>query len=136
MTRRTIFSLERGSVSVIVTISLLVLVGVAALVIDIGHLAVTKNELQNAADAGALAGARCLYIDDGTAINEACNQTAIDAATANQCDNLPVEVSAGDVERGHWTFATKTFTPDNSTQPVAEKCQDIGYPKLPRDRLP
>ena len=121
MTRRTIFSLEgeQGSVAIIVTISLLLLVGVAALVIDIGHLAVTKNELQNAADAGALAGARCLYNDDGTAINVDCNQTAIDAATANRCDNLPVEVSAGDVERGHWAFATKTFTPNNSTQPVA-----------------
>ena len=49
---------EQGVTAVIVTILLIVFLGVAALAIDIGHLYVVRNELQNAADAGALAGAK------------------------------------------------------------------------------
>ena len=37
------------------------LLGFAALAIDVAYLLVVRNELQNAADAAALAGAPCLY---------------------------------------------------------------------------
>ena len=39
---------------------LTVFMALLALVLDIGHLAAVRGELQNAADAGALAGARAL----------------------------------------------------------------------------
>lgn len=52
---------QRGSVAVITAVSLVSLLGFAALAIDIGNLLVARNELQNAADAAALAGAPCLY---------------------------------------------------------------------------
>jgi hypothetical protein len=48
---------SRGGVLVLVTFLLVVLVGVTALAIDIGYLNTTRNELQNVADAAALAGA-------------------------------------------------------------------------------
>lgn len=38
----------------------LTLIGLSAVVIDVGHLVIARNELQNAADAAALAGANCL----------------------------------------------------------------------------
>jgi Flp pilus assembly protein TadG len=47
---------ERGAIAVIAVLMLTALVGMAALVVDIGRLYVVRSELQNAADAGALAG--------------------------------------------------------------------------------
>lgn len=55
---------QRGAVLVLVTLLVIALLGFAALAVDIGHMAVVKNELQNAADAGALAGAAQLYYRD------------------------------------------------------------------------
>ena len=106
-----------------VALLILVFTGFAAVAIDIGHLFVVRNELQNAADAGCLAGARFLYSDDGLVVNENSNQIAYQAAIANKSDKAPVDVhwTAGnmeDVERGHWSFSTGTFTPTELTQPV------------------
>lgn len=114
---------QRGVTIIIVALLILVFIGFAALAIDIGHLFVVRNELQNAADAGCLAGARFLYTDDGMAVNENANQIAYQAAIANKSDQSPVDVhwSGGngeDVERGHWCFADRTFTPNESTAPV------------------
>jgi Flp pilus assembly protein TadG len=119
----TLLSNQRGVTAIVVGLCLFSLVGFGALAVDIGHLCVAHNELQNAADAGALAGARFLYNDDGTAVNTGANQIARDAATANKSEQNPVEVNwtggnAGDAQRGHWSFATRTFTPNESTAPV------------------
>lgn len=54
---------ERGVVAIIVALSLAVLVGFAGIVLDLGHLFVNKTELQNAADACALAAANQLVCD-------------------------------------------------------------------------
>src|SRR5215510_3254036 len=54
------FREQDGAVAIIVAISVIVLLGIAAFVIDFGFAWVTTNQLQNAADAGALAGARAL----------------------------------------------------------------------------
>lgn len=113
---------QRGVTVIVVALLISVFIGVAALAIDIGHLFIVRNELQNAADAGCLAGARFLYYEDGTAINENANQIAHDAAIVNKSERNPVEVlwsggNGGDVERGHWSFATKTFIPNPSVQP-------------------
>ena len=55
---------QRGAVAIIVAICLTLLLGMVGLVLDLGHLYVAKTELQNAADAAALSGAKEL---DGTA---------------------------------------------------------------------
>jgi hypothetical protein len=111
---------RQGMISVVVALLIIIMIGAAALAIDIGHLSLVRNELQNAADAGCLAAARFLYDEDGT-VNEGVNQIAYEAAIANKSDKSPVEVhwsggNEGDVERGHWSFGTKTFTPNPSTQ--------------------
>lgn len=51
-------SRQHGAVAIIVAISLVVLIGILGFVLDLGHLYVTKTELQNAADAAALSGAK------------------------------------------------------------------------------
>jgi Flp pilus assembly protein TadG len=115
---------QKGVTAVIIALLLVVFMGMAALAIDLGHLYVVKNELQNAADAGALAGARVLYNNNGTSVNTGANQVAHDAAEANSSENVPVEVIwngnnlTDDAQRGHWQFSTSTFTPNNATAPV------------------
>ena len=60
-----LFKEQRGVIVIVVALLILVFVGAAALAIDVGHLFLVRNELQNSADAGCLAGARFLYGDDG-----------------------------------------------------------------------
>ncbi len=119
---------QRGAVGVIVGILIFTLVGfVGALAVDIGHLHVARNELQNAADAGALAGSRVLYNDEGASVNVGANQEAYDTATANKSEQTAVEVNwvsgnDGDVQRGHWSFGLagleRGFYPNASLAPV------------------
>ena len=119
---------QQGISAVIVAVCLVMLLGFIALAIDTSHLVVARNELQNAADAGALAGAAELYTDDGKSVNTNANQIGFDSAVANFSEQSPVEVNwtggnAGDVQRGHWSFGlgslTRGFTPNDSTAPVA-----------------
>ena len=115
---------DSGVTVIVIAIVLVLLISFAAFAIDIPHLYVIRNELQNAADAGALAGARVLYNADGTAINEDANRIGKEAAMQNTSEKQPVEVNwtsgnTGDVQRGHWSFTTGTFTPNDSLLPVS-----------------
>ncbi len=122
------FNNQQGAVVVLIAVCLVMLLGFIALSIDTSHLVVARNELQNAADAGALAGAAELYTDNGKSVNTNANQIGFDAAVANFSEQSPVEVNwaggnAGDVQRGHWSFGlgslSRGFTPNDSTAPVA-----------------
>ena len=119
---------QKGISAIIIAVCLVMLIGFIALSIDVSHLVVARNELQNAADSGALAGAAELYTDDGKSVDTDANQTGFDAAVANLSEQSPVEVNwtggnSGDVQRGHWSFGLGTlprgFTPNDSTAPVA-----------------
>jgi hypothetical protein len=127
---------RHGIVAVIIATLTIVFAGLAALAIDLSHLFVVRNELQNAADAGALAGARFLYDNNGTAVNAAANLTAYNAAIANRSEKVPVEVNwsggnNGDIQRGHWSLATRTFTPSDSLLPVS--LWDTSWEELDRN---
>jgi hypothetical protein len=60
---------ESGQVLVLVALGAVFLIGMVALVVDVGHGLVVRNELQNAADASALAGAGNLFINTPPAPN-------------------------------------------------------------------
>lgn len=118
---------QHGAVIVFAALLLMVLLGFTALAVDIGHLAVVRNELQNAADAGALAGAGELYFtstgspapptpeDDGH-LNPEANQAARTTAVKNSSVRIPVEVildgnaETSDVQIGHWSLKDRRFT--------------------------
>jgi Flp pilus assembly protein TadG len=123
ITAKRLINSEDGIGIVIVTVLLVVFVVLAALAIDVTHLYAVRNELQNAADAGALAGTQVLYNAAGTVINTGSNNVGKMIATSNKAENVAVEVAwtsgntGADVERGHWSFATRTFTPNDSTTP-------------------
>lgn len=63
---------QRGVVGIVMlTTTLLLLIAIAALSIDVSRVAAVRCQLQNAADAAALAGARKIDIDDGQALHDA-----------------------------------------------------------------
>ena len=57
---------QQGATAILIGVAFTVLLGFLALAIDMGYLWVAQNELQNAADAGSLAGARFLTNQDGS----------------------------------------------------------------------
>ena len=61
---------QQGTILVFTALALAMLFAFAALAIDTGVLLVSRNELQNAADAGALAGTRVLYVNNGANVND------------------------------------------------------------------
>ena len=60
---------EGGQVLVIVILAFVVILGFAALAIDVGYLAAVRSELQRSVDSGALAGAT--VFKDNTVLPEA-----------------------------------------------------------------
>lgn len=115
---------SRGAAAVMVAITMTVLLAMAAAALDIGHALVARNELQNAADAGALAGARALGIlyegmtpaamgtyqlsgSGAATITTAVQSTAV----LNKAAGVNVTVNAADVQIGLWSSATRTLTP-------------------------
>src|SRR5262245_33994803 len=136
---RKIVSEPKGAVAIMVAVSFVVLLGMAAFVIDFGYGWATTNELQNAADAGALAGARALgkfYCPEEAAPAEPCKdkadqdnttiaevETAIkdavkDVVNQNKAAYASILIDDGDIEIGTWDGGTKVFTL-NATPPDA-----------------
>jgi hypothetical protein len=77
---------ERGQAIVLMTLSLLVIMGMATLVLDVGSWYHTKRRLQGTADAAALAGAQLLPNDSSGAQSQAlayANKNGGDVAGAN-----------------------------------------------------
>jgi len=90
---------ERGFSMVFVAVGLAAFLAATTLAIDVGMFMTARAQAQNAADAGALAGAVALAFDDfdnRTASGPAV-QNAIQTASANQVMARAVSVTPGDV---------------------------------------
>lgn len=124
--KRTSLKDNRGVVIIVVTLCLVLLVGMAALAIDIGYVYATRTELQNVADAAALAGAR--YMGEeysklslsamGTHEFTKAEVAAVieDVANKNHAGNSSISIKADDIEIGLWD--------------PAKSEEDIWYPTL------
>ena len=97
---------QRGVVAVIVALVLMMIVGTAALAVDVGYLYVLRNKLQATADAAALAGAG--QLPDQTAARAAAQDYA--AKNMPAADHGTVLVAAG-VVLGNWENVNRIFTP-------------------------
>ena len=110
---------QKGVTIVVVAIVLVVLIGFAALAIDLGYLYIVRGELQNAADSGALAGAQVLYITVplGIQVNPGRESNGPRSGQRKlQLRNRCV----GEIDRARpLEFCTRTFTPNNSLLPVS-----------------
>jgi Flp pilus assembly protein TadG len=99
---------QSGALAVTGALFLVVLLAIAALAIDFGHMAWVQNELQKAAEAGALAGAQAL----GSSANPDWSQgqsTATYVVQQNSADAQPL--SDCQVQYGYWSLLTRTLQP-------------------------
>ncbi len=92
---------QRGAVSVLVAFMIPVLLGIAALVIDLAYVQIVRNELQNDADAAALAGAKQLRSTTSASPQWSVpEKAAFDAIALNAPDSK--KLSTGTVQSGYW----------------------------------
>lgn len=91
------FKSKDGAIAIIVAISIIVLLGFGAFAVDMGFVYMKKNELQNAADAAALAGAAAL-VSYGDNLGQVKN-VAMDYARRNfTVQNNPEDtIQIGDI---------------------------------------
>ena len=118
---------QRGASTVLIAISLFALIGFTALGIDIGYLFVVKNEMQNAADAAALAGASNLYKDNtpptpnwALAEEEAEKSIALNKAANTNLSDGTISSGYWDITREKSALQAKTITPTNNDYPAIE----------------
>jgi Flp pilus assembly protein TadG len=124
---------EKGIAAVYIALILFALVAFVGFAIDIGYMYVTKGQLQNASDAGALAGAsRLKYVGSGGAnpndlVQANARASAIEFADKNRAagtdvsienDNSNILGDDNDITVGHWngTSYSPGTTPVNAIQ--------------------
>ncbi len=107
---------EKGATAVYAAVILIMLLMFAALGVDVNYLYGVRNELHNAADAGALAGASVLFDNKCEVNTPAAIAEATRVASANKTGNQAVtEIT---VTTGHWSFASKKLIAPSATEPV------------------
>ena len=117
---------ERGAITPILAACLAMGLGLLAMSLDLGQVFMAKNELQNIADAAALAGAKKLIqAKDPNNPHQAavyCDEavsTAQAVAAENRSLGATMTVTGADVVMGRWDLTTGTFTRTGcSTDPM------------------
>jgi Flp pilus assembly protein TadG len=112
-----------GSAAALGAIFIAVIVGVAGLAVDIGHLVVVKSELQRAADAGAIAGARA-YASYQMGVVQLVNwdeaqNKAEEVLLGNTSDGQ--RLTSYTIEVGYWNLASKTL----QSKTITPTSQDV-----------
>ena len=110
-----------GVTAIVIAIVMAMLLGFTALAVDIGYVMTTRNELQNVADAAALAATRQLgAIYQGMSYaqqqNYVCDPATVlpiaqDVAGMNRAGGRNITINDTDVIIGQWDANTKTLTP-------------------------
>jgi len=117
---------QKGAVTVLVALLLPVLLGVGALAVDLAYLHVVRNELQNDADAAAMAGARKLYTQGASVLDwPVATTTASDAIRLNRAAGHAL--TQGQVTTGYWDTSQNakglqdtSMTPGPSDAPAVQ----------------
>jgi Flp pilus assembly protein TadG len=101
----TLIRRTEGSVAVITAIALVALLGMVSLAVDMGQLYTVRNELQNSADAAALAGAGSLIQDYGAgAVRDAAAATQAAMTVAQRQSELSGQPAVADGDRNDLTI--------------------------------
>ena len=96
---------RRGAAIVWVAIVLIVVFAFTAFTVDVGYLAITKGELQNAADASAIGSVAKLGDGEADVRLEAKR-----IAAANNAGEQSVTLSDADIQLGKYDLSSQTFT--------------------------
>jgi Flp pilus assembly protein TadG len=110
--QRPIVRERRGAILVWAGVLVLALVGFGAFAVDFGSFYVTAAELQTAADAAALAGARTLQTSANTGATRAgeVDTRAVAVANANQAWGSALAITADSVDLRFWDPVTRTVS--------------------------
>ena len=98
---------QDGAIGIVILLLLPILFGFAGLAVDMGHSYAVKSQLKNAADAGALSGARALvpYTGFPSTPNWIGGQNkAPQTVELNRADNN--QLTDSEVTYGYWSFTT------------------------------
>jgi hypothetical protein len=129
MNGKRILSRQQGAVAVLVALFLVVLLGFGALALDISRVFVVRNQLQNAADAAALAGAGALSGPGGATYTKPnwaeAKANALLAVKLNGADGSTLV--EGKVATGYWNVTgnpallqPSDITPGNFDKPAVQ----------------
>ncbi len=102
---------EDGNILILTALLIAVFVGILAFVLDLGHVHSVRYELQNAADACALRGARAFFPDAGPYENFSAQNAvaqARDTISRNLTDATPLK-DVTDVLVGLWDYQKASF---------------------------
>jgi uncharacterized membrane protein len=117
---------QKGAVSVLVALTLPLLLGVGALAVDLAYLHVVRNELQNDADAAALAGARKLYQQGASVLtwsvaeDSATNAIGLNRAAGHALSDGQVVTGYWDTSQGTVGMQLSPMTPSASDVPAVQ----------------
>jgi len=96
---------SEGTTAIFMGLALVMIVSVLSLAVDVGHLYTARNELQNVADAAALAGATVLIKDvGGVATRDCAAAKAAALAVAQKQANLQGQEAMADESRSDITI--------------------------------
>jgi len=129
---------ERGNVLAYTVLSALFLFLAVGLGVDLSHLYLTKTELQNTADAAALAGASALTLPDTPRITTAVDR-AVEVMNLNKYnfDNKNyVDVMSEAAQRGLVEFAVNLDGPYVSEATAAGNPDDIRFIRVQTPTVP
>lgn len=115
---------EKGAVALTAALCLTALLAAAGLVIDLGHYYVVRQQLKNAADAGALAGVRAIFPYDLKAaslpLDPRCSfaiDTGTTVAQSNHTDNN-LSPCVTNIQTGKWDWQRRELIPSCSSDPA------------------
>lgn len=117
------FAARRGAILVLAALCLIMVFAFVAFSVDIGYICFVDAQLQNAADAAALAGAQSL--PDGAVVSRTA---AIAVAASNLAASVPVQILTQDIELGSWdedeaAFSLLTGTLEVNANAVRVTCR-------------
>jgi Flp pilus assembly protein TadG len=108
---------QRGVALIYAVLLGMVLIGFLGIAVDSAYILSTKQQLQHAADAAALAGARQVKAELNP-LYPATRKSAMDIAASNDAASISVKLDPnvvnlgdGDIVVGVWDKDTRTFTP-------------------------
>jgi hypothetical protein len=122
---------ECGAILIHVSVALGVITIVSALAIDYGLLLVSRSQIQNAADAAALAGASALAYDSyaDRSSSGPAKSTAIGVALAHHVSSQPPDVAPGDVT---FPVCPESFSPPASLDVIMSCVRVAAYRSVER----
>lgn len=105
-------SRERGAIAVLMALMLTVIMGFAALGVDVAYIRLARMEMKTAADAAAHAGMSVLRMTKGNAGTAAAKAKLV--ASKNFVLGHAVTLDDEDIVFGVWDYDTNTFVPGST----------------------